>query len=68
MVIPPNQELKQIGSSESGDGSSSSALTLRLELADEITRLRSFATDWKGGRRKVRFWTKVIVRLVKGML
>jgi CDP-diacylglycerol--glycerol-3-phosphate 3-phosphatidyltransferase len=46
----------------------SSALTLRHRLAAEINNLRAHAVDWQGGRRKVRFWTKVIVRIVKGML
>lgn len=46
----------------------SAALSLRHRLAAEINNLRSHAVDWQGGRRKVRFWTKVIVRIVKGML
>ncbi|KAG6877516.1 hypothetical protein C0993_006466 [Termitomyces sp. T159_Od127] len=41
---------------------------VREQLKTEIDGLRVHATEWKGGQRNVRFWTKVIVRIVKGML
>jgi len=43
-------------------------LTLRQQLDCEISRIRSNAVEWQGGRRKVRWTTKFIVWLVKGML
>jgi CDP-diacylglycerol--glycerol-3-phosphate 3-phosphatidyltransferase len=43
-------------------------MSLRHRLADEITKLRAHAVAWRGGERRVRFWTKVIVQIVKGML
>jgi CDP-diacylglycerol--glycerol-3-phosphate 3-phosphatidyltransferase len=43
-------------------------MSLRHRLADEITKLRAHAVAWRGGERMVRFWTKVIVQIVKGML
>ena len=46
----------------------SPTMALRLKLADEVRRIRKYAGEWKGGERKVRFWTRVIVGLVKGML
>ncbi|KAF9473903.1 phospholipase D/nuclease [Pholiota conissans] len=46
----------------------SSLSALRRDLALEIEGIRSNATSWKGGERKVRWTTKVIVWLVKGML
>lgn len=45
-----------------------SIVTLRKQLAAEIQDIRSHAGMWKGAQRKVRFWTKVIVQIVKGML
>ncbi|KAF9444461.1 CDP-diacylglycerol-glycerol-3-phosphate 3-phosphatidyltransferase [Macrolepiota fuliginosa MF-IS2] len=44
------------------------ALSLRERLRHEIDNIRANATTWKGGQRKVRFSTKFIVWLVKGML
>ncbi|KAG6873239.1 hypothetical protein C0995_001258 [Termitomyces sp. Mi166 len=41
---------------------------VQKQLKDEVEGLRAHATEWKGEQRNVRFWTKVIVRLVKGML
>ncbi|KNZ72109.1 CDP-diacylglycerol--glycerol-3-phosphate 3-phosphatidyltransferase, mitochondrial [Termitomyces sp. J132] len=41
---------------------------VQKQLKDEIDGLRVHASGWKGGQRNVRLWTKVIVRLVKGML
>ncbi|CAA7269527.1 unnamed protein product [Cyclocybe aegerita] len=43
-------------------------LSLRQELAREIDGIRSNAGEWKGGHRKVRWTTRLIVWLVKGML
>ncbi|KAF9463914.1 hypothetical protein BDZ94DRAFT_1257747 [Collybia nuda] len=73
MVIPSEQQelLNNEPSNdqvEPGPVESSPALLLRHKLAAEISNLRAHAVDWQGGRRKVRFWTKVIVRIVKGML
>ncbi|RDB28573.1 CDP-diacylglycerol--glycerol-3-phosphate 3-phosphatidyltransferase [Hypsizygus marmoreus] len=70
MVVPSATPLADASGEPVKDVSSpsSSAMSIRLQLADEISRIRAFAIDWKGGKRKVRFWTKVIVRLVKGML
>lgn len=61
---PPAKEQKE------NDGSTalSPTMVLRLKLADEVRRIRMYAQEWKGGERKVRFWTRVIVGLVKGML
>ncbi|KAG5644184.1 hypothetical protein DXG03_009025 [Asterophora parasitica] len=66
MVVPLAQ-----GSAETNEGIDeriSSTMAIRRQLADEIDRIRKYATDWQGAERHVRFWTKVIVRLVKGML
>ncbi|KAF8150104.1 hypothetical protein B0H34DRAFT_666620 [Crassisporium funariophilum] len=46
----------------------SELLTLRQDLAREIDGIRTNAVEWKGGHRKVRWTTKIIVWLVKGML
>jgi len=43
-------------------------LSLRRRLGDEVAKLRAHTVEWRGGKRKVRFWTKVIVQIVKGML
>jgi CDP-diacylglycerol--glycerol-3-phosphate 3-phosphatidyltransferase len=43
-------------------------MSLRHLLADEIANLRAHAIEWRGSERKVRFWTRVIVQIVKGML
>jgi len=52
-----------------GDKSLDSAcVTLRQDLAKEIEGIRSNTTEWKGGRRRVRWTTKFMVWLVKGML
>ncbi|PPQ92572.1 hypothetical protein CVT25_007264 [Psilocybe cyanescens] len=43
-------------------------LSLRKGLRREIEKIRSNAVEWKGGHREVRWSTKLIVWLVKGML
>jgi CDP-diacylglycerol--glycerol-3-phosphate 3-phosphatidyltransferase len=74
MVVPVSSD-KYTGASElhpptrAGPGDTRAAMmSLRYRLADEIANLRSHAVEWRGGERKVRFWTKVIVWIVKGML
>lgn len=43
-------------------------LPLRKALAQEVDRIRSHTVHWKGEERRVRFTTKIIVWLIKGML
>ncbi|KAG6826348.1 hypothetical protein H0H92_000231 [Tricholoma furcatifolium] len=50
------------------EGSASPSLAVRTQLKEEVDRIRAHATSWKGARRNVRFWTKALVRMVKGML
>ncbi|GLB40614.1 putative CDP-diacylglycerol-glycerol-3-phosphate 3-phosphatidyltransferase [Lyophyllum shimeji] len=45
-----------------------STVALRHQLAGEVSQLRSYATRWKGAQRRVRYWTRVIVKMVEGML
>ncbi|KAJ7196846.1 hypothetical protein GGX14DRAFT_375736 [Mycena pura] len=47
---------------------SESALAIRRQLVTELDNLRAHSTPWKGAQRKVRLGTKVLVRLVGGML
>ena len=61
---PPAEEHKENDNSTALNPT----MTLRLKLADEVRRIRMYAREWKGGERRVRFWTRVIVGLVKGML
>ncbi|KXN81217.1 CDP-diacylglycerol--glycerol-3-phosphate 3-phosphatidyltransferase, mitochondrial [Leucoagaricus sp. SymC.cos] len=49
-------------------GSTNTSLSLRERLQCEIDGIRANASAWKGARRSVRFSTKLIVWLVKGML
>ncbi|KIJ98127.1 hypothetical protein K443DRAFT_220581 [Laccaria amethystina LaAM-08-1] len=62
--------LMLIPSEASGDHETkpSPNLPLRKALAQEVDRIRSHTVHWKGEERKVRFTTKIIVWLVKGML
>jgi CDP-diacylglycerol---glycerol-3-phosphate 3-phosphatidyltransferase len=78
MVVPvhsdqPTDELQQPttegqGSEITVSDSLLAMMSLRHRLADEVAKLRAHAVEWRGGERTVRFWTKVIVRIVKGML
>ncbi|KAF5374502.1 hypothetical protein D9615_009131 [Tricholomella constricta] len=72
MVVPSAQDTAKpdsvSSSAQEHDEPASSTMAIRHQLAEEISRVRAFASDWKGAERRVRFWTKVIVRLVKGML
>lgn len=74
MVVPvPSDQYTGTGelhpSTRTGPGDIPAAMmSLRYRLADEIANLRFHAIEWKGGERKVRFWTKVIVWIVKAML
>ena len=45
-----------------------SAFGLREHLQSEVDNILADASTWKGYKRKVRFSTKLIVWLVKGML
>lgn len=47
---------------------SNSSQSLRERLQTEIDNIRMNASSWKGSRRNVRFTTKLILWLVKGML
>ncbi|TFK36676.1 hypothetical protein BDQ12DRAFT_236985 [Crucibulum laeve] len=72
MVIPsePPAVSQRIDSSNlaSDEDADSSAMSLRRGFAEETERIRCDAVPWEGGRRNVRFTTKLIVWLVKGML
>ncbi|KAF5334855.1 hypothetical protein D9758_014298 [Tetrapyrgos nigripes] len=41
---------------------------LRKQLAEEVQRIREDSKEWKGGERKVRVGTKMLVGVVGGML
>jgi len=62
--------LMLVPSEASGDHETklSPNLLLRKALAQEVDRIRSHTVHWKGEERRVRFTTKIIVWLVKGML
>lgn len=62
----PSSEAEAI-SVDSG-GPANTALNLRERLQYEIDNIRANASTWKGARRDVRFSTKLMVWLVKGML
>ncbi|KAK7460367.1 CDP-diacylglycerol--glycerol-3-phosphate 3-phosphatidyltransferase [Stygiomarasmius scandens] len=61
MVLPSSEDRP----TASADGP---ADLLRAQLADEIHQIRKDATGWKGGDRKVRLGTKLLVKIVGGML
>ncbi len=42
--------------------------TVREKLQLELRGLQKFAEDWKGDRRNVRVFTKLLVRLLSGYL
>ncbi|KAF8972239.1 hypothetical protein BDZ97DRAFT_1901356 [Flammula alnicola] len=70
MIIPSEP---QTSSADQPSGSEAPAfdsplLSLRHDLAREIDGIRSNAVEWKGRHRNVRWTTKLIVWLVKGML
>lgn len=46
----------------------SSGGELQEKLAQEVSRIRGDTAAWQGAQRKVRFFTKVLVQLLKGML
>jgi len=72
MVVPSTQKtVKPDGASPQSPKESphvSPTVAIGHKLADEVSRLRSYATDWKGAQRRVRSLTKVIVQLVERML
>jgi len=75
MIIPsegstPDAAVDQTktATAEGEKTSDSACVTLRQDLAKEIEGIRSTTTEWKGGRRRVRWSTKFMVWLVKGML
>jgi len=51
-----------------GEENMISASGLREHLQSEVDNILADASTWKGYKRKVRFSTKLIVWLVKGML
>ena len=73
MVVPVHSELpppvkESRGSGTVANNNLAAMTSLRHRLADEIANLRAHVVEWRGRGRKVRFWTKVIVRIIKGML
>ncbi|KAG6910082.1 hypothetical protein DXG01_013134 [Tephrocybe rancida] len=68
MIVPSSPDTLAKGSPKLGEGVASSTLAIRSQLLDEIQGLRMHTIDWMGGQRKVSFWTRVLVRIVKGML
>lgn len=66
LIIIPSEG--QPLSTESSTSGPSPLLSLRQDLFREIKRIRANSGEWNGGRRKVRWTTKIIVWLVKGML
>ena len=64
MIIP-----SESAASESMQGENdATSMALRRKLDSEISGIRSNAVEWQGGSRKVRWTTKLIVWLLKGML
>ena len=63
MIIPSESAV-----SEAMQANDAASLALRQKLDSEINRIRSNVVDWQGESRKVRWTTKFIVWLVKGML
>ena len=64
MIIPPESVVCE---SMQGENDAAS-LALRRKLDSEISGIRSNAVEWRGGDRKVRWTTKLLVWLAKGML
>lgn len=64
--VHPSKEVQ--GSMTMASDNTVAMMSLRHRLAYEIEKLRTHAVDWRGRERKVRFWTKAMVRIVKGML
>ena len=44
------------------------SVTVQKKLQLELQGLKNFADDWKGDRRNVRAFTKLLVRLLNGYL
>jgi hypothetical protein len=44
------------------------SVTVQERLQLELQGLKNFAEDWKGDRRHVRTFTKLLVRLLNGYL
>ncbi|KDR68583.1 hypothetical protein GALMADRAFT_1036264 [Galerina marginata CBS 339.88] len=71
MILPSEPQADsaaEFSTTASSESSDSERLSLRQGLAREIEGIRSNAVEWKGGDRKVRWTTRFIVWLVKGML
>jgi len=66
LIIIPSEG--QPPSTESSASGPSPLLSLRQDLFREIKRIRANSGEWNGAHRKVRWTTKIIVWLVKGML
>jgi CDP-diacylglycerol---glycerol-3-phosphate 3-phosphatidyltransferase len=64
MIIPSESVVCE---SMQGENDAAS-LALRRKLDSEISGIRSDAVEWQGGSRKVRWTTKLLVWLAKGML
>ncbi|KAF8626104.1 hypothetical protein AX17_006600 [Amanita inopinata Kibby_2008] len=59
---------RDIQSSMSPESDHADVTEVGRQLRTEIDGIREHVVDWKGAKRKVRFLTKAIVLLVKGML
>ena len=70
MISPPEKQARTTAATNAValPDFGSDILALRDELGQEVARIRSNATEWKGGQRKVRWSTKFIVGLLNGML
>jgi CDP-diacylglycerol--glycerol-3-phosphate 3-phosphatidyltransferase len=67
-LAPSGPFLDKEHSNHDSEGIFNTSLNLRERLQGEIDNIRANASAWKGDRRDVRFSTKLIVWLVKGML
>ncbi|THV01000.1 hypothetical protein K435DRAFT_776198 [Dendrothele bispora CBS 962.96] len=61
VMVLPSQENASVSQDSPID-------TLRSQLAQEVQQIRKDATGWKGGEREVRLGTKMLVKIVGGML
>ncbi|KAF9533965.1 hypothetical protein CPB83DRAFT_844850 [Crepidotus variabilis] len=67
MIIPPEESCQNARVEPCLDAHSPIA-SLREDLAREVQHIRSNADRWKGETRPIRFTTKMIVSVLKGML
>lgn len=66
LMVAPSECLPAEVCGASGDPEKQ--VGLRAGLAEEINRIRSNVVEWAGGTRQVRWTTKILVWLVRGML